>query len=268
LLVRSGALSDSDFISHMGGLVNAKLNTAGGQLYTPIENSQRAVFTDAGVSIDRTNYPNMFTSYYSYGGAIALALDLELRSRFNKSQDDVMRELWKKHGKPEIPYTIPDVQNALAAVANANYAADFFKKFVYGHEAIDYKKLFAAMGYSLAPANAGKASLHRFSIDSTGTGLAISRNTIRNTPLYNAGLDVDDVIVEMDGKKPVRVEDINEIVGKHKMGDKIPVTYLHRGNKITATVTLTEDPWIKIEKQSGNIDAKQLLRRKQWMGAN
>lgn len=265
LQMRAGVLSDSDFISNMSGLVNAKTNTPGGQLYTPIENSQRAVFVDAGVSIDRTNYPNMFTSYYSYGGAIALALDLELRNRFNKSQDDVMKELWKRHGKTEIPYTIADVQNALAAVTNTSYANDFFKKYVYGHEAIDYKKLFAAAGYSLGPVNAGKASLGRVSFDSTENGLTISKNTIRNTPLYNAGLDVDDIIMELDGRKLKGTTTVDEIISRHKVGDKIALNYLHRENPIKTTVTLTEDPWIKIEKVSKGTTEKHQQLSKQWM---
>lgn len=261
---RAGLLSDSGFVDDLSRLVNAKTNTPAGQLYNPIENSQRAVFVDAGVSIDRTNYLNMFTSYYSYGGAIALALDLELRARFNKSQDDVMRELWKKHGKTEIPYTIPDVQSALATVTNTAYANIFFKKYVYGHDAIDYKKLFAAAGYSISPANAGKASLGRISFDSTENGLAISKNTIRNTPLYNAGLDVDDIIIELDGKRPKGTGDVNDIISNHKIGDKIAATYLHRKNEIKTTITLTEDPWIKIEKTPGSTEKQQALS-KQWM---
>jgi predicted metalloprotease with PDZ domain len=268
LQVRAGVLSDSDFLSNMSGLINAKNNTPGGQLYTPIENSQRAVFVDAGVSIDRTNYVNMFTSYYSYGGAIALALDLELRSRFNKSQDDVMKELWKKHGKPEIPYTLPDVQNALAAVTNTSYANDFLKKYVYGHELIDYKKLFAAAGYFIVPVNAGKASFGRVSFDSTANVLTISRNTILNTPLYNAGLDIDDIIVELDGRKIKGVTAVDAIICKHKIGDKIAVTYLHHDKPTKTTITLKEDPWIKIEKIAEGITDKQQQLSKQWMKGN
>ncbi|MGI8636716.1 MAG: PDZ domain-containing protein, partial [Segetibacter sp.] len=268
LRARAGLLSDSDFISNMAGLVNAKSHTPGGIFYTPIENSQRAVFVDAGVSVDRTNYPNMYTSYYTYGGAIALALDLELRNRFNKTQDDVMRELWKKHGKSEIPYTLSDVQKALATVTNAAYAADFFTKYVHGHEPIDYKNLFSAAGYSLCPVNPGKPSLGRIGLDSTENGVIIIRNTIRNTPLYNAGLDVADVIVNIDGKKPTGPSDIiNNIVSKHKTGDKLPVTYLHHQNTMTTTLTLSDDPYIKIEKQSSAEDAKQQFR-KQWYGSN
>lgn len=266
LQVRSGALSDTDFIKDMAGLVNAKISTPGGQLYTPGENSQRAVFVDAGVSVDQTNYPNMFTSYYSYGGAIALALDLELRSRFKKSQDDLMRELWRKHGKPEIPYTIPDVQTALATVTNKSYAADFFRKYVYGHEAIDYRTLFSSFGYSVSVVNPGKPSLGRVSLDSTENGVVIAKNTIRNTPLYIAGLDIGDSILDVDDRKIKSPADLDEIVNKHTIGDKIEITYLHHQKQIKATVMLTEDPWLKIEKQSATLNQQQVQLQKEWIG--
>lgn len=266
LRVRSGVLSETDFIDNMTGLVNAKASTPGGQLYTPIENSQRAVFVDAGVSIDRTNYANMYTSYYTYGGALALALDLELRSRFNKSLDDLMRELWKKHGKPEIPYTLPNVQTALATVASPSYASNFFNKYVYNHDPIDYKTLFSAAGYSVMPINAGKASLARISFDSTEDGLTIARNTIINTPLYNAGLDVDDVIVEMDGTKPRGANDLDKIVSRHKVGDKLTITYIHHDDTINTTFTLTEDSYLKIEEKQGGINTSQQKLRNGWIG--
>ncbi|MBD0277179.1 MAG: hypothetical protein M3342_21510 [Bacteroidota bacterium] len=49
----------------------------------------------------------MYASYYTYGGALALALDL--RSQFNTSLDQYMRELWKRFGKTEKPYSIADL---------------------------------------------------------------------------------------------------------------------------------------------------------------
>lgn len=263
--MRAGLLSEAGFLINMSGLVNAKVNTPGAQLYTPVENSERAVFVDAGVSIDQTNYPNMFTSYYVYGGALALALDLELRSRFHKSMDDVMKELWRKQGKPEVPYTLPDVQNALALASDVNYAADFFKKYVYGHEAIDYKQLISSAGYTLSPIAAGKAWLGQTTFDITDNGLTVSKNTVLNTPLYKAGVDAGDVVLEMDGKKLKEVGNIDEIISKHKPEDKITLMYSHRQNPVNTTLTLTENPFLKIDKESNSSEDHQKFKR-QWLG--
>ena len=42
-----------------------------------------APFVDAATAIDRTNFDNTFISYYTWGEAIGLGLDLSLRDRSN-----------------------------------------------------------------------------------------------------------------------------------------------------------------------------------------
>ncbi len=78
--------------------------------------SRMAVFVDGGMPVDRTNWPTTYTSYYPFGGAIALALDLTLRDRSDSrvTLDDFMRAMWRVHGKPggaregdvDRPYTL------------------------------------------------------------------------------------------------------------------------------------------------------------------
>ncbi len=64
--------------------------------------SRMAPFTDGGVTVDRTNWENTYISYYPFGGAIALGLDLALRERSDSriTLDDFMRAMWREHGKP------------------------------------------------------------------------------------------------------------------------------------------------------------------------
>ncbi len=266
LLVRAGLLSYNQFQSENSKLVNG-INTPGAQMYTPVENSQRAVFVDAGVSFDRTNYPNMYTSYYTHGGAIALALDLELRGRFNKSLDDVMRELWKEFGKAEVPYTLDGVENALAAATgDAAYAADFFKQHVYGHEAFDYKKLLEPAGYTLQQTNLG-AWLGDLALRTEGNELIVATNILHNTPLYIAGLDIDDVIIELDGIKLQQRQDVGKVLGQHKPGDKVSLTYRHRNKTINTQISLTENPLVEIiPADEGKINSSQQAFRLKWMG--
>ena len=66
-------------------------------------------------------------SYYSFGGAIALALDLTLRDRSDgkTTLDDYMRTMWRVYGKPggaregyvDHPYTIADAEARLVEVS-------------------------------------------------------------------------------------------------------------------------------------------------------
>src|SRR5258708_15060230 len=130
LVLRSGVGKDTDYVKDtLNGVINVKMNTPGARLYSPVEASQLAVFVDAGVSVDKTNYPNIYSSYYPYGGAIALALDLELRAHYQKTLDDYMQAVWKKIGKPEVSYTGSALQDELAPLtANKKIAAPYFEK--------------------------------------------------------------------------------------------------------------------------------------------
>jgi predicted metalloprotease with PDZ domain len=64
--------------------------------------SRMAPFIDGGRGNDRTNWARTVISYYPFGGAIALALDLTLRERSDSrvSLDDFMRAMWRAYGKP------------------------------------------------------------------------------------------------------------------------------------------------------------------------
>ncbi|UFH52785.1 M61 family peptidase [Spirosoma sp. KNUC1025] len=112
LLTRAGFTPVAEYTNILTGIVSGKQLTPGGTYYSPIDASCHAVFVDAGVSVDRTNYGNMFTSYYTYGAAVALALDLELRQR-NLSLDAYMQAVWQRFGKTEQPYTVDGLQTEL-----------------------------------------------------------------------------------------------------------------------------------------------------------
>ena len=142
------------------GLIYSKEIAAGAKRYSPVEVSRHAVFVDAGVSIDRTNYANMYSSYYPYGGATALALDLTLRTKYQLTLDDYMTALWKRFGKTEIAYTVPGLEEVLADVTHDKaFAADFFTRYINGHESFDYAPLLEKAGLRLKKQNPGKAWL-------------------------------------------------------------------------------------------------------------
>jgi predicted metalloprotease with PDZ domain len=268
LLIRAGLEQDTAYRSVLAGLINAKLNSAGANKYTPIEASNTAVFSDAGVSIDKNNFSNTFTSYYTYGGALALALDLMLRNQ-GKSLDDFMRQMWRVHGKPEVPYTVADMQQALAAITTTTFAKSFFDNYVYKPGKPDYETLLANAGFVLQKVTPGKAWIGRTRFTEKG-GLTIANNTIRNTPLYNAGLDVNDVIVSVNGEAVKAEADLIKILNAHKAGDALNVVYKHHGEDKRTTVTAIENPWYSVVtfEQAGKpvTDAIRAFR-KSWLGA-
>ena len=271
MVQRAGFGRDTDYVKHtVGGLINVKMNTPGARLYSPIEASEEAVFTDAGVSIDKTNFPNIFSSYYPYGGALAVALDLTLRTKYSKTLDDYMTAAWKKFGKPEIPYNVSGLQDALAGITDKKFAESWFASYVYGHESIDYNTLLAPAGFLLKPTEEGKAWIGSTRTFTEKEGLIIESNTLRGTPVYAAGLDVDDKIIGLDHQDVRTVADLNTVLAHLHPGAAVPIRYIHRNAEKDASITVAQNPAVSVEtfEQAGRPVTPAIQEfRKRWLGA-
>src|SRR5437870_4147892 len=101
-LARAGLDALSSTAGEFGELVDGATAYPGRLVRSAAQMSEMAPFVDGGRPIDRTNWSNTFVSYYTVGGAVALALDLMLRDRTDSrvSLDDFMRAMWQKFGKP------------------------------------------------------------------------------------------------------------------------------------------------------------------------
>jgi predicted metalloprotease with PDZ domain len=282
LLERSGFHTVDEYTRTISGLINAVLNTPGAAKYTPVQASNHAVFADAGVSIDPNNDNNIFTSYYFYGGATALALDLRLRGEFNLTLDDYMRAIWLARGKVMKPYTVPDLQSDLAKLTkNPKFAADFFNRYINGVEKNNYEALLSKAGLMLRKAQPGKAWAGPLSATpgrgrsgqarTNGTeGLPIQSGTIMGTPIYKAGLDAGDIILKADGKEIKDAQAFNDVVDGKRPGNKISVSYRNRTGNHETTITLEENPSLEVitnEKAGKALSKDQETFRNNWLSS-
>ena len=89
------------------------------------------------------------------------------------------------------------------------------------------------------------------------------------TPVYAAGLDLDDQISELDGQRVQSPQDVGLVLGRHRPGDAIVVRFVDRaGVAKTARVTLAEDPrldLIPIESTGGTLTPEQKRFRESWL---
>jgi predicted metalloprotease with PDZ domain len=270
ILTRTGNNSIDDYTGTLGGLVNSVLAPPAPAKYSPAQMSRYAVFTDAGVAVDATNYTNVFTSYYVYGGATALALDLRLRSEFKITLDDYMRQVWLAYGKTGKPYTIPDLQNVLGKVTNPKFASAFFNDYIYGVKKNNYEALLANAGLLLQKAAAGKGWMGRIQGRAGNGGLVITGSTSSNSPAYKAGLDANDTILQIDGKDVKEAAAINDIIKDKKPGDKVSVSYKNRTGNHEATITLEESPSVEVvtyEKAGKELSQQQKDFRSNWLSS-
>src|SRR4029078_3306058 len=93
LALQRAGLTDTVATAHTFTQLIEAVDAPGHLVRSAEEMSRMAPFTDGGRTIHPTNWSAAVISYYPYGGAIALALDLTLRNRSDNriSLDDFMR---------------------------------------------------------------------------------------------------------------------------------------------------------------------------------
>lgn len=266
ILRRAGIYDEDQYRRGLIGLLNYVINRPGRQFYGPIEMSRRAPFVDAATSIDEHNTDNIFTSYYSYGAVLGLALDLTLRHRFeNVSLDHLMQYMWEHYGKPEVPYQVPDLQHALAEVCgDAEFAGTFFSNYIYGSDLPDFKPLFAQMGWQLKLANPDQADLARLRLEFSEEGAKIRGGIVKGHSLYTAGVQSGDYLLELNATPLTDQESWEQLLAELKIGKSYTVKYLQNGLEETGEFELVQDPVLTLEVDE-KVKKTADTKRKSWL---
>jgi predicted metalloprotease with PDZ domain len=270
ILWRAGLIGDEDFAARMGDIANAVTNAPGRRYFSPVEMSMQAPFVDAATSVDPDNRQNTFLSYYTWGSGVGLALDLELRTRFDGvTLDHLMREMWRTHGVTEHPYAVDDIQAALARVTgDAAFAADFFDRFVRGREAPDYAALLGTAGIEVGQARSEAAWLGPLRLRFDGGAAVLPATPLEGTPLYEAGVDSGDRITAIAGIAPANQAAVDRALSGLRPGDDVSITFESRGGTYSASVRAAPDPGLSGRwTPDGVASAEQASFRAAWRRA-
>jgi len=274
IMARAGLLDPVQAIGQFGSLARSVVFDSGRQFRSAVDMSRMAPFVDAARAVDRTNFKTTFISYYTYGGAIALGLDLTLRERSNGkvTLDDFMRAMWRTYGAPggpapglvAHPYSVADVRDRLADVSgDRGFATDFVNRYIVGREALDYARLFARAGIDWRQRDRGHAWLGDLRVDAQ---MKIVDLVDPGTPAYDAGLEQDDVITAANGKDVASPQALQAILRAAKPGDHIQIAFTRRDGPRTATIVLKEDPTVDVVPlESPSADQKAF--RDGWLGS-
>jgi len=251
IMKRSGLTSARDFAVVMGGLIETVMTSPGRQMRSAVEMSEFAPFVDGATSIDRNNHLDTYISYYTWGTAIALGLDLTLRDRTDGkvTLDDYMRALWNRFGKPgardagyvATPYTRADLRRELASVSgDAAFADDFFARYIEGREVVDYGRLLARAGLVLK-LGSGKASAGALVLEREQAGVRLVEDVPVGSPAHEAGLERGDLLMSLGGTRVTRASEVEQLVLARKPGDPLPVVFDRRGVRMSAALRLVGD---------------------------
>ena len=270
-LERAGVTTVEEFARRTGATVDAIVNGPGRRFFSPVEMSMQAPFVDAAVSVDPTNRANTFLSYYTYGEFVGLALDLTLRARPDgRTLDDFMRAVWVKHGRTEIPYSVADLEVALADyTGDAAFARDFFAWYVTGREVPDMAALLARAGIRLHPAYPDMVYLTRARLTLVEGGLRVDGPTLAGEPLYRSGLDRGDLITRVNGVAIDTVGALERGLAGKRAGDAVEVEWTSRGGERRGSVTLGVHPTLTATPEEvvagGTLTPAQRAFRDRWL---
>ena len=282
ILRRSGLAPLEATLASFAATINAVTLSPGRRIRTAADMSQLAPFVDAAASIDRTSWDNTFISYYTFGAALGLALDLSLREQANSARtlDTYMQAMWLRFGRPgqkspgmvATTYTIDNLRAVLAELTTTQFARTFFDRFIQGHDVVDYAPLLRQAGLVLRRQNVERAYLNAPPLDFRGGGGArVAGTVLFDTALYNAGVDRDDLIVSIDGVNVTSQNLFDQVIAKHQPGDQVPLRYVRRsGETVNTTLTFEEDGRVElvtVEATGGTLTAEQKQFRDQWLGS-
>lgn len=280
--VRAGITTLDQFTAELAGVINAVTLSPGRMFRSVVEMSRLAPFVDAAASIDRTAWPNLFISYYTYGQAIGLGLDLSLRDRSSGAitGDRFMNALWAQFGRPgqkepgkvATSYTIDGLKETLSKVANdRQFTNDFFSRFIEGRELVDYTRLLARAGFIVRKRAAGAAFAGQVNLQPAGSAYRVAGLVPMESPLYEAGVAQDDQLVSLGGVELSATNTWDAALGRHKAGERVALRFVRRsGEVVNTTIALDEDPRVEvvpIEKSGGTLTGDQRRFRDSWLGS-
>ncbi|HLI93643.1 MAG TPA: PDZ domain-containing protein, partial [Puia sp.] len=131
-----------------------------------------------------------------------------------------------------------------------------------------YAPLLEPAGFELKKAYPGKAWIGDPRMEER-EGLIITGNTLRGTPLYTAGLDVDDKITSIDNQDIRSYADLNAVLSRLHPGTAVSIRYFHRNEEQDAQITPVENPNLMIgtfESAGLTVTPAVTQFRQQWLG--
>ncbi len=249
---RAGLITDNQYLSSKAASIG-QLQERPGRFETSLEDAS----FDAWIKYYRQdeNAVNNQISYYDKGEIVNMMLDITIRTASNgaKSEDDVMRYLYKEFYKKGKNYTPADFQKA-AELAAGKRLDDFFTKYVRGTVEIDYAGIVSGIGLQLEAkeTSSGKAYIGRDSADGSLTirsipaigadlaeenGKLTVRLVLAASPAFEQGLNTGDQIIAIDGNRANQAF-VQSYISEKKPGDKIKLTIFRFDKLRDVTVTL------------------------------
>lgn len=246
---RSGLWNDQQFLKREAQTIRGIESSQGSRLMSAEESSLSAPFIDDAPHAQLTNLENTAVSYYPKGELIGMVMDLLIRGRTKgkSSLDDVMRRMYDEFylNSPNGSYYLrgrgyhtEDLERVVSELAGAEFH-DFFKRHVRDVEVLPYDEAFGYAGLRLVKTEASEPFNAGLSVEFEGDAVII--DNVRNySPAENAGLQQNDEIVSLAGRKVVK-DSWLKTLARYKKGDSVAIV-VKRNRATIKTNLVLGDP--------------------------
>src|SRR5690606_13786648 len=148
------------------------------------------------------NSANTSISYYNKGAMLAVALDLHIltETRGVKRLDNVLRAAYQTFYKKENRgFEEKEFQSLAEIVTGVDLSAIFYA--AHSTEELDYNVYFNRVGYELVDLNHDTQELSLGIKIANQEGRILIKNVERNSSAWDAGLNVDDELIAINGNR-------------------------------------------------------------------
>jgi len=278
LLVRSGLISEQDYLETLGRSITSLLRTPGRAHQTVSESSW-----DAWIKYYRQdeNTPNSQVSYYLKGSLVALNLDLLIRARTRgrKSLDDVMRTLWVRYGQTSAGVPEDGIERTAEEVSGLRLRG-FFDRALRSTQELQLAQPLREMGLEMQLRAAeswsdrgGKVQPERPARPPIAVGARMTDDPIgvRLTHVFDggaaqaAGLAANDVIMALDELK-VNMRNFEQRLNAHVPGDRVDLHFFRRDELQRAQLEVLAAPADTCGLSISTSDRGAARRRANWLG--
>ncbi|HEY8413451.1 MAG TPA: PDZ domain-containing protein, partial [Pyrinomonadaceae bacterium] len=248
MLRRAGLWDDKKFLAREAQTIRGIEGAQGSRLMSAEESSLSAPFLDDAPHAQQTNLENTAISYYPKGELIGMVMDLLIRGRTQgkSSLDEVMRRMYDEFylKSPNNSYYLrgrgyhtEDLERVVTETAGAQFY-DFFKRHVRDVEVLPYDEAFSYAGLRLVKLQAKEPFNGGLAVTFEGS-TAIIENVRNYSPAENAGLQKNDEIVSLGGKK-VTKDSWLKTFARYEKGDPVPIVVKRDRRTIKAEIVLGE----------------------------
>ncbi|MDH6086582.1 M61 family metallopeptidase [Umezakia ovalisporum] len=260
--LRAGIYDAKSYLNHLNKEITRFLTTPGRKVQPLAESS-----FDAWIKLYRpdANSNNSQMSYYLKGEMVSFLLDLLIRARHGnqRSLDDVMRQMWRKFGQPEIGYTPEQLQEVIESVAGVDLT-DFFELYVNGTEELPFNHYLEPFGLHLVAEREEEPYMGIKAKTEHGRELIKSVET--GSPAQLAGIDAGDELLAIEGIR-LTAHQLSDRLKDYQPKDTIEVTVFHQDELRTYSVTLEAPRPTKFQiLPLHNLDTSQKENGAGWLG--